>query len=125
MTGCQYPVDPVCSEPDTSCEESGCCTVGECGANGWCTACYSGTADPCGGINEAFGADYICCTAEGAAPGAVGYCTEADLCVSDTPNTGAGSTADTSSWIAPAAAVGAAAAVLAYKSRESKVDSEA
>jgi hypothetical protein len=99
--------------------------VGTCGANGWCTACYSGTADPCGGINEAFGADYICCTEEGAAPGAVGYCTEADLCVEEPPVVGAGTTAETSNWIAPAAAVGAAAAVLAYKSRESKVDSEA
>jgi len=114
-----------CSEPGTSCEAPGCCTVGECGANGWCTACYSGTDNPCGGLNEAFSADYICCTASGAAEGAVGYCVEADLCVSDTPNAGTGTTAETSSWIAPAAAVGAAAAAMAYKNRESKADSEA
>lgn len=125
MASCEYPVDPTCSEPGTSCEETDCCTVGTCGANGWCTACYSGTEDPCGALNEAFGADFICCTAAGAAEGAVGYCVEADLCVSDTPNTGAGTTADTSSWIAPAAAVGAAAAVIAYKSRDRKGEIEA
>ncbi len=118
-------IDPVCSDPDTSCEETGCCTEGECGANGWCTACYSGTEDPCGGINEAFGANYICCTAKGAALGAIGYCTEEALCISETPNTGSGTAADSSTWIAPAAAIGAAAAVMAYKSRETKADTEA
>lgn len=115
----------VCSEPDTSCEGTGCCTVGECGANGWCTACYSGTEDACAGINETFGASYICCTAAGSAPGSVGYCTEEALCVSETPNTGSGTAADSNDWIAPAAAVGAAAALLAYKSRQHKAETEA
>lgn len=113
----------LCSPVGESCEETGCCIEGECGANGWCTACYSGTEDPCAGINETFDANYICCTTDGAAIGSLGYCTEESLCVSDTPNTGAGTTADTSTWIAPAAAIGAAAAVLAYKSRETRTDS--
>jgi hypothetical protein len=110
--------EPVCSGPDSSCEESGCCTYGECGANGWCTSCISGTENPCGNLNEAFDANFICCTAAGAAEGAIGYCTEQDLCVAEPPNTGAGTSADASNWIAPAAAIGTAAAVLAYKSRE-------
>jgi hypothetical protein len=117
--------EPVCSGPDSSCEESGCCTDGECGANGWCTSCISGTENPCGNLNEAFDANFICCTAAGAAEGAIGYCTEQDLCVAEPPNTGAGTSAETNNWIAPAAAIGAAAAVLAYKSRESKADTEA
>lgn len=121
----ECPATGDCADPGESCEESGCCTVGECGANGYCTACYSGTEAPCGDLNELFGADFICCVAPGSADGAVGYCTEESLCVTDTPNTGAGSTADSSTWIAPAAAVGAAAAVLAYRSRVTKADVEA
>ena len=123
MTGCQYP-EPTCSEPDSSCEESGCCTEGECGANGWCTSCISGTEDPCGNLNEAFGADFICCT-YGGDPGSVGTCVTEAECIVEPPNTGAGTTSGDASWIAPAAAVGAAAAVLAYKSRERNVDNEA
>ena len=40
-------------------------------------------------------------------------------------NTGAGTTSGDSSWIAPAAAIGAAAAVIAYKGRERKAETEA
>jgi hypothetical protein len=115
----------LCSPVGESCEGTGCCVEGECGANGWCTGCYSGTEDPCAGINEAFEANYICCTAAGAAEGALGYCTEESLCVTETPNTGSGDAVDAQSWIAPAAAIGAAAAVMAYKSRESKADTRA
>ena len=115
----------LCSPVGESCEATDCCIEGDCGANGWCTGCYSGTEDPCAGINEAFDANYICCTADGAAAGSLGYCTEESLCVSETPNTGSGATADANSWIAPAAAIGAAAAVMAYKSREARADTEA
>ena len=115
----------TCSEPGENCEQTGCCTVGSCSDSGWCTGCISGTQGACAALSEAIGADFICCTAADSAPGAVGYCTEEDLCVSEEPNTGAGTTAETSTWIAPAAAIGAAAAVLAYKSRESKADIEA
>lgn len=108
-----------CSELQTMCEDTNCCAEGTtCGANGWCNGCYSGTEDPCGPYNEAFGADYICCTFGNAADGAVGYCVAQDECVVAPPNTGSGSTAgDVSSWIAPAAVVGAAAVALAYKNR--------
>jgi hypothetical protein len=122
---CAASCEPVCSELGTSCEETGCCVEGECGANGWCTGCYSGTQDPCAGINEAFGANYICCTAADAAPGAIGYCTEEALCVTDMSNTGSGMTSDANTWVAPAAAIGAAAAVLAYKTREARAETEA
>lgn len=115
----------VCSEPDSSCQETGCCTVGECGANGWCNSCISGTENPCGNQNEAFDANFICCTEKGAALGAPGFCTEEALCVSETPNTGAGTTSGDAGWMAPAAAIGAAAAVIAYKSRERKAETEA
>lgn len=123
MTGCQYPVE--CSALQTSCEETECCAEDtECGANGWCNACYSGTADPCGGINEAFGADYICCTYGDTTPGAIGWCMAESDCVVAPPNTGAGTSAGSSTWIAPAAAIGAAAAVMAYKSREKNAETE-
>jgi hypothetical protein len=114
-----------CSELQTSCEASGCCAEGtDCGANGWCNACYSGSPDPCGGINEAFGADYICCTYGDKTPGAIGWCTAADECVVEPPNTGTGTAAD-DHLIAPAVAIGAAAAVLAWKSRTQPEDGEA
>ncbi len=122
--GCN-PVGPTCSEPGENCEESGCCTVGSCSDSGWCTGCISGTEDACTALSEVYGADFVCCTAAGSAPGAVGYCTEQDLCVSAEPDTGAGTTAETSNWIAPAAAIGAAAAVIAYKGRERKSETEA
>ena len=115
-----------CSELQTMCEDTNCCAEDTtCGANGWCNGCYSGTEDPCGPYNEAFGADYICCTYGDTRDGAVGYCVAQDECVVAPPNTGAGATADTSSWIAPAAAIGAAAAVMAYKGREKKSETEA
>ncbi len=119
-------IDPVCSELQTMCEGTDCCVEGtECGANGWCYGCYSGTEDPCGPYNEAFGADYICCTYGDTAIGAVGYCVAESECVVAPPNTGSGPIVTSNSWMAPAAAIGAAAAVLAYKSREDKVENEA
>ena len=48
-----------------------------------------------------------------------------DACVVEPPNTGAGTSADTSNWIAPAAAIGAAAAVMAFKGRDKKSENEA
>ena len=123
MAGCNPTGE--CSALQTMCEDTGCCAEDTtCGANGWCSACYSGTEDPCGPYNEAFGANYICCT-YGGAPGAIGYCMAESDCVETPPNTGSGSTADSNVWVAPAAAIGAAAAVLAYKSRDQKADTEA
>jgi len=114
-----------CSELQTMCADTDCCAEDTtCGANGWCNGCYSGTQDPCGPYNEAFGADYICCTYGDATPGAVGYCVAQSECVLAPPNTGAGTTTDTSTWIAPATAIGAAAAVIAYKGRERNEDAE-
>jgi len=115
-----------CDALQTMCEGTGCCAEDtECGANGWCYGCYSGTEDPCGAYNEAFGADYVCCTYGSTAIGAVGYCVAQSECVVAPPNTGSGPIMTSNSWIAPAAAIGAAAAVLAYKSREDKVEKEA
>lgn len=123
-TGCNPTGE--CSALQTMCESTGCCAEGTtCGANGWCSACYSGTEDPCGPYNEAFGADYICCTYGDNTPGAVGYCVSEAECVVSPPNTGAGSTSEHANWIAPAAAVGVAAAILAYKNRDQTPDTEA
>ncbi len=114
-----------CSELQTSCEESSCCAEGtDCGANGWCNACYSGDENPCGGVNEAFGADYICCTYGDTTPGAIGWCVADADCIVKPPDTGTG-TAASDRLIAPAAAIGAAAAVLAWKSRSQPEDGEA
>lgn len=123
MEGCN---PQGCSDLQTSCAETGCCAEGTtCGANQWCNACYSGTEHPCGGVNEAFGANYICCTYGDDAVGAIGWCMAESECIVAPPNTGAGSTGNHErAWIAPVAAAGAAAALLAYKSRESKADSE-
>jgi hypothetical protein len=119
-------IDPVCSELQTMCEGTDCCVEGtECGANGWCYGCYSGTQNPCGPYNEAFGADYICCTFGDTKVGAIGYCVAESECVAKPPDTGAGPITSDANWIAPAAAIGAAAAVLAYKSREAKAETEA
>ncbi len=115
-----------CSELQTMCEGTDCCVEDtECGANGWCYGCYSGTEDPCGPYNEAFGAEYICCTYGNTAIGAVGYCVAQAECVVAPPNTGSGPIVTSNSWLAPAAAIGAAAAVLAYKSREDNAENEA
>ncbi len=84
----------------------------------------SGTEDPCGYFNYTYDLDYICCT-YGGDPGSTGTCVAESTCVVEPPNTGAGTTADSSNWIAPVAVVGAAAAVLAYKGRENKVENEA
>jgi hypothetical protein len=114
-----------CSELQTICDATGCCAEGtDCGANGWCNACYSGTADPCGGINEAFGADYICCTYGDTTVGAIGWCMAQDECIVKPPDTGVG-TAASDGLIAPVAAIGAAAALLAWKSRETPADTDA
>jgi hypothetical protein len=86
--------------------------------------CQSGTQDACAAYNEAYGVDYICCTF-GEAPGSTGTCVAESTCVEKPPVVGAGTTTDANSWIAPAAAVGAAAAVLAYRSREKKSENEA
>jgi hypothetical protein len=108
-------------------------TYGSDGAAGVCTsgmtgcqtsdACQSGTEDACGYFNYTYDLNYICCTYGN--PGSEGTCVAEDACVVAPPNTGAGTTADTSNWIAPAAAVGAAAALLAYKNRERNVENEA
>jgi len=87
-------------------------------------SCTSGTEDPCGAFNEANGTSYICCT-YGGDPGSEGTCVAEESCVVEPPNTGAGTTSDTNSWIAPAAAIGAAAAVMAYKGRDKKAETEA
>jgi hypothetical protein len=124
MADCYPPVDE-CSPLQTSCADTDCCAEGtDCGANQWCNACYSGTQDPCGGINEAFDADYICCTYGDTTPGAIGWCMAESDCIVEPPNTGAGTTSDASNWIVPAAAIGAAAAVIAYKSRERETSGE-
>lgn len=123
--GCD-PTGETCDALQTMCESTGCCAEDtECGANGWCYGCYSGTEDPCGAYNEAFGADYICCTYGSTVVGAVGYCVAESECVVAPPNTGSGPITTSNSWMAPAAAIGAAAAVLAYKSREDKAENEA
>ncbi len=82
-------------------------------------SCISGTADACVDYNEANGTDYICCT-YGGDPGSEGSCVAEDACVVSPPNTGAGVTAETESLVAPTVAVGAAAAVIAYKTRGKK-----
>ena len=102
---------------------AGVCTSGMTG----CQAsddCISGTEDPCGYFNFVYEVDYICCN-YGGAVGSAGTCVAESTCVVKPPDTGAGTSSDTSNWIAPAAAIGAAAAVLAYKSRENKVENEA
>jgi hypothetical protein len=115
-----------CSELQTMCESTGCCAADtECGANGWCYGCYSGTEDPCGPYNEAFGANYTCCTFGDTTPGAVGYCVAESECVVAPPDTGSGTTSGDANWIAPAAAIGAAAALIAYKGRDRKAETEA
>jgi len=124
MAECFPPVNE-CSALQTSCDATGCCAEDtECGANGFCYGCYSGTEDPCGPFNEAYGADYICCTYGNTAIGAVGYCVAESACVVAPPNTGA-STTTNSNWIAPAAAIGAAATVIAFKSRKESDESGA
>jgi len=123
------------SGTQTPCGDSGfvCCATGDTvGGPGICRtecdtvddSCISGTEGACDAYNEANGTEYICCTF-GGADGSAGTCVAEAACVVEPPNTGSGTTADTSSWIAPAAAVGAAAAVMAYKNRESKADTEA
>ncbi len=87
-------------------------------------SCISGTEGACDAYNEANDTDYICCT-YGGANGAAGTCVAEDACVVEPPNTGAGTSADTSNWIAPAAAIGAAAAVMAFKGRDKKSETEA
>jgi hypothetical protein len=82
-------------------------------------SCISGTDGACDAYNEENGTDYVCCTTGN--PGSQGTCV-AGPCL---PNTGAGTTSDTSSWIAPAAAIGAAAAVMAFKGRDKKSENEA
>jgi hypothetical protein len=95
----------------------------DCGADGWCNACCSGTAEPCGGINEAFGADSICSTYGGTTPGAIGRGVADGESVLAPPNTGTDSTTE-NNWLAPDAAVGVATAVLAYKGREQRTEIE-
>lgn len=122
---CAETCETECSALQTMCEDTDCCVEGtECGANGWCSGCYSGTEDPCGPYAAAFGGDFICCTYGDDREGAVGYCVTQDECVVAPPNTGAGVTDSANTWIAPAAAIGAAAAVLAYKSREKNAETE-
>lgn len=96
----------------------GVCTSGMTGCQA-SDVCTSGTEDPCGFFNATYDLDYICCN-WGGAPGSEGTCVAEDTCVSSPPNTGAGVTVGSDSWIAPAVAVGAAAAVIAYKGRGQK-----
>jgi hypothetical protein len=96
----------------------GVCTSGMTGCQA-SDVCQSGTNDACGFFNFTFDLDYVCCA--NGDPGSQGTCV-AGPCL---PNTGAGTTSDTSNWIAPAAAIGAAAAVMAYKGREKKAETEA
>lgn len=114
-----------CATPDSYGLDgaAGVCTSGMTGCQA-SDVCISGTENPCGYFNYTYDKDYICCN-WGGADGSEGTCVAEGACVVEPPNTGAGTTADNSSWIAPAAAIGAAAAVLAYKNRESKADSEA
>ena len=86
--------------------------------------CRGGTQDACAYFNYIYDLDYICCT-YGGDPGSTGTCVAESACVVEPPNTGAGVTESSSNWIAPAAAIGAAAAVLAYKGREKKSETEA
>lgn len=101
----------------------GVCTSGMTGCQAG-DECISGTEDPCGFFNYTYDLDYICCT-YGGDPGSTGTCVADGTCVVEPPNTGAGTTSDTSTWIAPAAAIGAAAAVLAFKGREKNSETEA
>jgi hypothetical protein len=87
-------------------------------------ACTTGELNPCGGISEAFGADYICCTYGDTTIGAIGWCMAQDECTVKPPDTGTGSAAS-DRLIAPVAALGAAAAVLAWKSRATSTDTDA
>lgn len=114
-----------CSEPGTSCADTGCCTAGECTEEGWCFGCYSGTEDPCGGLNAEFGLDYICCTFGDETPGIVGRCLPETSCIVEPPNTGTGTIDNSGTWIAPATAIGVAAAVVAYKGRANNTEKEA
>ncbi len=102
---------------------AGVCTSGMTGCQA-SDECISGTEGACGFFNFTYDLDYICCN-YGGAPGSAGTCVAESTCVVKPPDTGAGISSDTNSWIAPAAAVGAAAAVLAYRNRENKADSEA
>lgn len=102
---------------------AGVCTSGMTGCQA-SDVCISGTEDPCGFFNYTYELSYICCT-YGADPGSEGTCVAEESCVVAPPNTGSGTSTQSTSWVAPAAAIGAAAAVLAYKSREHKADSEA
>lgn len=118
---------PVCCPPTQDAEPGaeGVCTSGMVGCQypEVDDSCISGTEDPCGAYNDANDTDYICCT-YGGDPGSEGVCVAEAACVVEPPNTGAGTTSDTSTWIAPAAAIGAAAAVMAFKSHEKKSETE-
>jgi hypothetical protein len=120
-------LDP-CGDSDNLC----CATTDAEGGPGVCQAectqvddsCISGTEGACDAYNEENGTDYICCN-YGGADGSAGTCVAESACVVEPPNTGSGTTAATENWIAPAAAIGAAAAVIAYKGRERKAETEA
>lgn len=143
---CEDPDRPVIGCPCTTGTQDPCygttavCCADEvnaaAGANGVCVSdsvgcenpiddsCVSGTLDACAAYNEAYSVEYICCT-YGGDPGSTGTCVAEASCVVEPPNTGSGTTSDSNNWIAPIAVAGAAAAVLAYKGRESKVENEA
>jgi hypothetical protein len=143
---CENPDEPVIGCPCTTGTQDPCygttavcCADGvapAAGAEGFCVSdmvgcqtpvddsCISGAPDACVAYNEANDTDYICCT-YGGDPGSEGTCVAEAACVVEPPDTGAGAASDSSNWIAPAAAIGAAAAVFAYKSREEKAENEA
>ena len=132
-TGCTLGTEEPCGDDTLVC----CATAESYGTPGGaqiCTSgmtgcqasdeCVTGTDNTCGFFNFTYDLDYVCCN-YGGAPGSAGTCVAESTCVVKPPDTGAGTSSDTSNWIAPAAAIGAAAAVLAYKSRENKVENEA
>jgi hypothetical protein len=143
---CEDPDRPVIGCPCTTGTQDPCygtsevCCANEvaagAGADGTCVSnmvgcepvvddtCISGTLDACTAYNEAYGVDYICCN-WGGKPGSAGKCVAESSCVEKPPVVGSGVTAEANSWIAPAAAVGAAAAVLAYRTRDNKSENEA
>lgn len=113
-----------CPPPGTQCREDGCCYVGACSDDGWCIGCIGGSEYNCAALSEALGADFECCT-YGNPPGSEGTCVPDGTCVVQPPNTGSGIAARRPSWIAPAAAVGAAAVVAAVKGRSPSAEHKA
>jgi len=147
--GCQQ---PECKNAGDTCSADGDCCSGKCSDQGVCycsdparplvgCACTTGTENPCGDSS------LVCCANEGSAPGGPGTCTPSSVgceqpqplpppptqpakagtaAVSSLPATGSGAGGDGSGWIAPAAVIGAGAAlVAAHKLRQPASQTEA